>query len=81
MTLDEVIAAVRDNAEASTALPAYQARLLVAEIERLRAIVGDLSAGLQIIAENPDWHDHPTRAADVLARVYAGIPRHLAEAR
>lgn len=66
MTIDEVIAAVK-NAHTAAPLTSHEAKLLVAEIERLRRIVGEFRAGLQSIAENPDWHDHPNRAAEILA--------------
>jgi len=71
MTVDEIIAKVKRNAEDRVrydGLPAYEAELLVAEIERLRKLANRLRVGLQIIAENPEWHDHSTRAADVLIR-------------
>jgi hypothetical protein len=59
MTIDEVIATVK-NAQTAAPLTSQDAKLLVAEIERLRRIVGEFRAGLQSIAENPDWHDHRT---------------------
>ena len=75
MTLDEVIAKVRDNREPSAPLPKYEARLLVSEIERLRRAANLLRTGLQIIADNPDWHDHPTRAAEALARASSELQK------
>jgi hypothetical protein len=71
MTVDEIIAKVKRNAEGRVrydGLPPYEAELLVAEVERLRKLADRLRIGLQIIAENPEWHDHSTRAADVLIR-------------
>ena len=71
MTVDEIIAKVKRNAEDRVrydGLPADEAERLVAEIERLRKLANRLRVGLQIIAENPEWHDHSTRAADVLIR-------------
>jgi len=71
MTVDEIIAKVKRNAENRLrydGVAAYEAELLVAEIERLRKLANRLRVGLQIIAENPEWHDHSTRAADVLVR-------------
>jgi hypothetical protein len=71
MTVEEIIAKVKSNAEGRIrydGVPAYEAELLVAEIDRLRKLANRLRVGLQIIAENPEWHDHSTRAADVLVR-------------